>query len=372
MSIDFATLQGLTIPEGVVTQITDASGNVLWALANDKPIVLEVAKITATTYAGETAYTAEEFILLNIYPKTNGTVNVTYGGLTKTITDTSGAEEPNAQQVFFGTFNGVSDSVTTPASGELTITGECNGFAVASYTSNEKGAFAWCSCITDVIEWGDITNIAPYAFNGCDVAFTSLPDNIISIGNYAFVNCGNLTLTYLPNNLTSIGEHAFTGCDNLALTSLPDSLISIGGSAFNGLLSSSSIANGKIPIVLGPNFFGSRLVTIGPRAFQGSDYIGDGIHIILPATLREIGEMAFSVATLAGERKNLFGGTATFLSTAPPTILPADDTALTAGPFGSGGTYEKDVTIIVPKGCGDAYKSSEGWSEYANYITEAS
>lgn len=30
MNIDFSTLQGITIPEGVVTQITDASGNVLW------------------------------------------------------------------------------------------------------------------------------------------------------------------------------------------------------------------------------------------------------------------------------------------------------------------------------------------------------
>ena len=31
MSIDFSTLKGVTIPEGVVTQITDALGNVLWA-----------------------------------------------------------------------------------------------------------------------------------------------------------------------------------------------------------------------------------------------------------------------------------------------------------------------------------------------------
>lgn len=29
--IDFSTLQGLTIPEGVVSQITDASGAVLWS-----------------------------------------------------------------------------------------------------------------------------------------------------------------------------------------------------------------------------------------------------------------------------------------------------------------------------------------------------
>ena len=29
--IDFSTLQGLTIPEGVVTQIADASGRVIWS-----------------------------------------------------------------------------------------------------------------------------------------------------------------------------------------------------------------------------------------------------------------------------------------------------------------------------------------------------
>lgn len=34
MSIDFSTLQGLTIPEGVVTQITDANGNVLWSASS--------------------------------------------------------------------------------------------------------------------------------------------------------------------------------------------------------------------------------------------------------------------------------------------------------------------------------------------------
>ena len=33
--IDFSTLQGLTIPEGVVTQITDASGMVLWSAVKE-------------------------------------------------------------------------------------------------------------------------------------------------------------------------------------------------------------------------------------------------------------------------------------------------------------------------------------------------
>ena len=102
-------------------QIEDAQGRVLWALpVASGSVVLEVKKITATTYAGSTSYANEKFILLDIYPKTNGTVAVTYGGLTKTITDTSGAASPNAQQVYFGTFFNFSkfvhkaDTITAP------------------------------------------------------------------------------------------------------------------------------------------------------------------------------------------------------------------------------------------------------------------
>ena len=104
-----------------------------FAPESGEPVVLEVEKITSNTYANETTYEHEEFILLDIYPKPGGTVNVTYGGLTKTITDTSGAEEPNAQQVFFGTLNGISDSVATPSNGELIIEGACYAFSCGTY-----------------------------------------------------------------------------------------------------------------------------------------------------------------------------------------------------------------------------------------------
>lgn len=50
MSIDFATLQGLTIPEGNVTQITDASGNVLWKKVSFIPIA-ELGTLSFT-YSG--------------------------------------------------------------------------------------------------------------------------------------------------------------------------------------------------------------------------------------------------------------------------------------------------------------------------------
>lgn len=50
MSIDFSTLQGLTIPEGVVTQIADASGAVLW---KKKPAGATVTiTVSGPTYYG--------------------------------------------------------------------------------------------------------------------------------------------------------------------------------------------------------------------------------------------------------------------------------------------------------------------------------
>ena len=44
--IDFSTLQGLTIPEGVVSQITDASGRVLWSAKPSEATVTIVASGT--------------------------------------------------------------------------------------------------------------------------------------------------------------------------------------------------------------------------------------------------------------------------------------------------------------------------------------
>ena len=175
-------------------------------------VVLEVEKITSDTYANETTYTAEEFILLDIYPKTGGTVTVTYGGLTKTITDTSGAEEPNAQQVFFGTFNGVSDSVATPTSGELTIEGDCAAFGQGLWRkiSKDVSAIPAAACITNVKSFGSPTKIPANAFARCGFASITIPDSVTAIGMYAFHSCTSLTSVTFDNPsgwyLDSTGE----------------------------------------------------------------------------------------------------------------------------------------------------------------------
>ena len=211
MSIDFSRLLGLEIPEGVVTQIEDSSGRVLWAFSGGKAI-LQVEKVTSDTYAGETTYTAEEFILLDIYPKTNGTVKVTYGGLTKTITDASGVERPNAQGVFFGTFNGVSDSVATPANGELIIEGDYYAFGCGEFSLSKTLYNYVCACIKSIDSFGPITEI-PGGFLGAVLAAgdgyveqeIEIPDTVLSIGDQAFCKAENLHTLIVGKNVESIG-----------------------------------------------------------------------------------------------------------------------------------------------------------------------
>ena len=51
--IDFATLQGLTIPEGVVAKIEDAAGNVLWRAGVSEAALLNMGNSAEATCINE-------------------------------------------------------------------------------------------------------------------------------------------------------------------------------------------------------------------------------------------------------------------------------------------------------------------------------
>jgi hypothetical protein len=175
--------------------------------SRSKIVSLQVKKITADTYANETTYSGEQFILLHIYPKTNGTVSVTYGGLTKTITY---AGESLGQRVFFGTFNGVSDSVNTPSSGELIIDGDYENFATGNYNS-DKSTLVRCGCITAVNDFGNIKIIAALTFSNCvDLTSVIISDSVKKIESSAFKECTNLTSITMPSSGIFIGSGAFS------------------------------------------------------------------------------------------------------------------------------------------------------------------
>ena len=52
------------------------------------------------------------------------------------------------------------------------------------------------------------------------------------IGDFAFVNCQNMTSVKMPDNIILIGQQAFSHCYSLTEIQLPASLYSIGDYAF--------------------------------------------------------------------------------------------------------------------------------------------
>ena len=344
--IDFTKLTGIEHGGKVVTQIEDSTGRVLWVVSGGK-VVLEVEKITSDTYAGETAYTGEQFILLDIYPKTNGTVKVTYGGLTKTITDTSGAEEPNAQQVFFGTFNGVSDSVETPASGMLTIEGDYKGVG-QSYYSKDSKTRSNCECITKIKSLGIIEIIPPNAFSFNLVSSSDpidIPESVVSIGGLAF--SGRLLgRVKIPTGVIHIGINpwAMCSCSNFSVAD--------GNTMYkmdeNCLM---EIDTGRLIYAFSASGMPSYTTSIDDFAFYRNSII---TSVIIPSDVTAIG--AFAFAGCSGLTEVIV------LATDPPKL--ANSSAF--------GNTSVTYPIIVPKGRGEIYKAAETWQKLATRIVEAS
>ena len=131
------------------------------------------------------------------------------------------------------------------------------------------------------------------------------------ISDYVFCNCNKLTNITIPNSVTSIGNHAFEWCSGLTNVTIGNSVTSIGNFAFNRC--------GRITNIIIPD----RVTSIGDRAFNGCSYLTK----------------------------------VTMLPTTPPTL--GNDVFVSAV-----------TTIAVPLGRGEAYKTADGWKNYANKIVE--
>lgn len=107
-----------------------------------------------------------------------------------------------------------------------------------------------------------------------------IPNNVTSIGNYAFTSCKSLTMVTFGENsqLTSIGEDAFMGCYSLQEIVIPEGVTSIGKWAFYNCKSLKKIV---IP---------NSVTQIGSCAFSHCESLTE---IVIPASVTSIDEKVF-------------------------------------------------------------------------------
>ena len=236
----------------------------------------------------------------------------------------------------------------------------------------ESGDAPWYDCrdaIHTITLPEEVTSIGEGAFENCgSLTAITIPVGVTSIGERAFAYCSNLTSmvvaegnttydsrnncnaiietscntliagcasTIIPEDVTSIGNHAFVG-SSLTIITLPEGVTSIGEYAFTSCRSLTDIT---IP---------EGVMSIGEMAFA---YCFDLTSITIPEGVTSIGDWAFyccfSLTTI------------TCYAVTPPAM---------AANYNTFSNVSSSTPLYVPAGSVEAYQLADGWSKFTNIL----
>lgn len=167
---------------------------------------------------------------------------------------------------------------------------------------------------------------------GCENSVIPNDNSVITIGEYAFYRCADLTNVVIPNSVTSIERYAFGGCSGLTSVTIPNSVTSIGGNAFWWCTGLTSITIPDSVTNIGDFAFslcrGIINVTIGSGVTNIGGYAFDGCRELTTMTVDKMNTVYYSENNCIIEKstKRLISGCNT-------SIIPNDVTSIESYAF---------------------------------------
>lgn len=154
--------------------------------------------------------------------------------------------------------------------------GECYVSGIGSYTGT-------VITIPSLSPDGDkVVKIGANAFQNSLIKYITIPNSVVSIGDYAFKNCTDLSTIRFSTDITHIGVGAFENCISLSEVTIPSKIKEISNFAFFNCSSLETVA------------FSNCLEKIGQQSFSGCSAL---INISIPSSLKSIEMLAFARCT---------------------------------------------------------------------------
>ena len=228
-----------------------------------------------------------------------------------------------------------------------------------------------------------VTSIGRGAFNintnsdgGCKITSIQIPNNVTSIGSYAFQNCELLKDVRMPDDIVCVDTSTFTGCRSLESITLPRKLQEIKFAAFTTCSGLKSI---EIP---------NQVFRIEGFAFQNNKSLKT---VITSHGLKEIYYYTFSYCdslqtVVLGDNVEKIGCNAFewcsqlsqiySLNPTPPALNQRFDNGGSVYDYNLGthfkNTFEwnanQNATLYVPIGSKEAYQNDREWGKFKNII----